>query len=698
MQCVRSETLDIGQRTLLERIARGVPLDDVLEQIVRLVESQADNMLCSIVLLDREHGCIHPGAAPSLPAAYTQALEGLPIGYEAGSCGAAAARAERVIVTDVMTHPYWRAYRHLAAAHGLRACWSTPILSPDHEVLGTFAMYYRVPRGPVDAELDWVDVATHLASIAIMRERKERTLREREQRLRLLHETVGDIIFFLGVESEQSFRFLSVNPAFARTTGLKADAVVGKTFEEVIPEPLRVHVLSKYRQALETRSSVSWDDAATLPTGLMHGEITLTPIIDERGACTHLVGTVHDVTARKQAERERRQLQAQLDQSQRLQALGTLAGAIAHDFNNILVAIVGNTALALAAARDAHLDAAPLEEVASASERAVALVRQILTFSQRHAPEREVLALGPLVEEAARLLRVGLPAGLKVQTHIADDVPAIYADATQMHQIVMNLGTNARRAMAGRSGKITVRVERESLGATHGARAPGERPLDLADGVYARLCVEDQGRGMDKATLDRIFEPFFTTKTTGQGCGLGLSVVHGIVTQHAGTISVKSEEGHGTRFCIWLPATTRSSGRRLAQAAIAPRSEKPHILLLAEDEAMVMLATLMSQRLGYRMTVSSSAAEALAAIRAQPESYDAVLSDVSLLQLSNADALAAIRRIRSDVPMAMITTSVTPSTRAVASQVHVQLAPKPRSLEDFASITRELLTQRGPRA
>src|SRR5262245_51645164 len=215
-----SEALDVGQRTLLERIAMGAPLEEMLASIVRLIEQQADDMMCSILLVDHARGCVHPGAAPSLPPSYTRALDGLPIGPEEGSCGAAAARAERVIVTDIATHPYWRPYRELALSHGLRACWSSPILSTTREVLGTFAMYYRTTRAPGDAELAWVDVATHLASIAIMRDRAERALREREARLRLLHTNVHDVIFFIAVEPDGVFRFVSVNPSFLRATGL----------------------------------------------------------------------------------------------------------------------------------------------------------------------------------------------------------------------------------------------------------------------------------------------------------------------------------------------------------------------------------------------------------------------------------------------------------------------------------------------
>ena len=574
-----SEALDVGQRTLLERIATGTPLAEMLESIVRLIEQQADDMMCSILLVDHARGCVHPGAAPSLPAAYTKALDGLPIGPEAGSCGAAASRAERVIVTDIATHPNWRRYRDLALPHGLRACWSSPILSTTREVLGTFAMYYRTTRAPSEAEIAWVDVATHLASIAIMRDRGERALREREERLRLLHTNVHDVIFFLAVEPGDVYRFLSVNPPFLQATGLPESAVIGRTIDEVIPEPSRPLVREKYAEALRLERTVRWDEVTTYPSGAKHGEVSITPIKDETGACTHLIGTVHDVTARVEAEHERLQLTAQLHQVQRLQALGTLAGGIAHDFNNILSAIVVNTEVALQQAAAAALDTEPLEAIQTASERAAALIRQILSFGQKQEPACELIALETIVTEAARLLRAGLPSSLTIATRFAADTPRVDADPTQIFQIVMNLGTNARHAMQRRAGVIEIALDRATLSPDSTAR-----PVGLADGVYARIHVTDGGHGMDAATLARIFEPFFTTRAVGQGAGLGLSVVHGIVGRHGGAVEVESEPGRGAAFHIWLPAAHRPAGRADTQSDVR-RRQPGHVVLVDGDDA-----------------------------------------------------------------------------------------------------------------
>ncbi len=228
------ETLNAGQRAVLEHLAMGAPLDRLLDEIVRLIEAQAEGMLCSILTID--HGLVRHVAAPNLPESYTRVLDGAPIGPEAGSCGAAASRRQRVIVEDISTHPFWTAYKPLALPHGLRACWSSPIFDTQGEVLGTFAMYYREPRGPSATEIGWVDVATHLAALAITRARTELELRAKEERLRAVERLrafifshINDVIFCLAVEPGDQYRFLSVNPAFTRATGLAEQQVVGKS-------------------------------------------------------------------------------------------------------------------------------------------------------------------------------------------------------------------------------------------------------------------------------------------------------------------------------------------------------------------------------------------------------------------------------------------------------------------------------------
>ncbi|HET9626373.1 MAG TPA: GAF domain-containing protein [Kofleriaceae bacterium] len=699
---------------MLERVAAGHALHDILTDIVRIIERPSSGMLCSVLLVDEARGAISHGAAPSLPAAYIEALDGLSIGPAVGSCGTAAFRKERVVVEDITTHPYWASYRQAAALSGMRACWSTPILSPDRRVIGTFAMYYREPRGPSSQELAWVDAATHLAAIAIsnahaiealrrgeaqsrnlariyamsnaiddaiarehdparlyelacrlavdfqlarlawvgvvnpanqhivavahagvaadyvssidldlsdermnrgpagvalrrqqpaishdiqrdetvfwkdaarehrlgsvavlpMRARGQATailaiyaehahafgdeaiaalstladdiafavdsartrsaLRASEQLRAMIYDCVADVVFCLAVRGAEHYRFESVNRAFSEHTGLTEGDVLGKRIEDVLPAASAARLQARCSEAVAHCHKLTWEETVRWPAGERCGEITVSPLIDASGRCTHVVGTVHDLTAHRRAEAERRDAEAKLHQAQRLQSLGTLAGGIAHDFNNILAAIHGNLDLTLDELHDHHPARETVHEVKRAAKRATDLVRQVLMFSRRTEARLERVDLRTVIEEVLVLLSPVLKHKVGVRTAFGPGVPAILGDSTQLHQVVMNLVTNAAHALgASDDGEITV-------------------GLDAAGGG-ARLTVSDNGCGMAPETLRRIYEPFFTTRRASDGTGLGLSVVHGIVKSHRGAIEVRSELGKGTTFELVFP-------------------------------------------------------------------------------------------------------------------------------------------------
>jgi len=285
------------------------------------------------------------------------------------------------------------------------------------------------------------------------------------------------------------------------------------------------------------------------PSGTKYGEVSVSPIFDASGACTHLVGTVHDITERHEAEEQRRQIETQMHEAQRLQALGTLAGGIAHDFNNLLAAIHGNLDVGLNLIEPAHPVRDLLVDVKVAAGRATDLVRRILAFGRKTEPSRELLDLRPVVAEAIDLARVTLSSGTRLERTFGADVPRVLGDATQVHQVVVNLITNAAHATDERRGTIDVTLERCVLGPDG---APGAE--DLPPGAYARLTVRDDGIGMDAETVRRAFEPFFTTKPEGKGTGLGLSVVHGVMRSHGGAVTLSSEVGKGTTFELFFPA------------------------------------------------------------------------------------------------------------------------------------------------
>jgi len=817
---------DAGQRLLLERIAYGAPLDKLLCELVRLVEQQASPMACSILLVDGEHGTVHPIAAPSLPVAYTQALEGAQIGPEAGSCGTAAFLKERVVVADIATHPYWRDYKDLALGHGLRACWSTPILTADRTVLGTFAMYYSQPREPTSIEIAWVDAATHVATIAILRDRSEQALRSSEQRYRALAHDLDERVkeltlvhhvarllqqdreidqllieeivllvppaFLLPAQCEARMRYgelEATTPGFWDTehrlseafeagghSGLLEAGYPSAAFaagEEIflaeerqlmrsVADMLsssfgRYHALRALRESEERLRAVvehtpnvaiqgydasgrvlfanqaslamfGWslesavgktldqlnfsagetarftramrEVAATgQPVGPMEFDfrhpdgrpgVLLSTVfripLGERGSC--VVCTDVDLTDYKSAqeaalaaEDARRRLEQRLIEAERLKGLGTLAGGIAHDFNNILTAVRGHTDLALLQARDNPIAHRSLQEVRSACLRATKLVQQILTFGQSKAPKREAVSLRAVVDETLGLIGSTLPAAIELRTQLAPGACSIWADATQVHQVLMNVAVNAISAMGERVGVIDVVLDHVEVEET-------PRSLDLASGRYERLRIKDQGSGMSPETLARAFDPFFTTKPIGTGTGLGLSVVHGIMKSHEGAVAVDSEVGRGTTFDLYFPASTYPPPRE-AHAVRAGEGHNEHVLYVDDDEALVVLTLRFLRRLGYRATGLSDPLEALALLRSDPRSVDVVITDANMPKLSGPDLIRELKQVHPGVRTVLVSGYLDDGLIAGAPSDEVAL--KPQTPEELAELLRRVL-------
>src|SRR5262245_8445840 len=369
-----------------------------------------------------------------------------------------------------------------------------------------------------------------------------------------------------------------------------------------------------------------------------------------RSGHEEVVATVRDITARKDAERERERLEQQLRQSQKMEAIGTLAGGIAHDFNNILTAIIGYTELLRAKhltdpeARDR------LAEISKAGARAKELVAQILTFSRRQERARTPTALGPVVAEALKLLRAAIPASVEIESAIDLDVPTVLAEPTQIHQVVMNLASNAAASTAGRAGKLKVSCQAIEVGPALAATHP-----DLHLGRYAQLTVEDNGCGMEPAVLERIFDPFFTTKRPGEGTGLGLSVVHGIVRAHDGAILVDSRPGIGTSFRLFFPTLHAVEPSRPRLKGASGRGNGEHILCVDDEPAIADLLEAQLTTLGYRITVHTAPLDALSDFLSRPQEFDAVVTDLTMPGMSGADLVERILKARPDLPVVMAT-------------------------------------------
>ncbi len=348
------------------------------------------------------------------------------------------------------------------------------------------------------------------------------------------------------------------------------------------------------------------------------------------------------------AQIEQQRLEAQLRQRQKLEALGTLAGGIAHDFNNILAAIISFTELARMESSPESEQAEYLHQVLKASQRATGLVRQILSFSRQQKQERKSLQLGPVINEALKLLRSTLPSTIDIAEEISNELPDVLADPTQVHQVVMNLCTNAGHAMKGNPGRLCVRLQVLRVNST------SKLHPELKEAEYVQLLISDTGHGMNKETLKRIFEPFFTTKAPGEGTGLGLSVVHGIIKEHDGVIAVDSEPGRGTTFEIYLPALRSVSMMETGGDEGIPTGNGERVLFVDDEVALGQVANHVLNRLGYQPSIFNSSEAAWAAIQAAPDAYDIVVTDLTMPVMTGIDLARLVLKLRPSLPIVIV--------------------------------------------
>jgi PAS domain S-box-containing protein len=415
-------------------------------------------------------------------------------------------------------------------------------------------------------------------------------------------------------------------------------------------------------------------------------------VFDDSGAPTRLFCSAIDITDRKAAEAERAALESRLQQTQKLEALGTLAGGIAHDFNNILGAILGFGEMAQQQAQADTPLRRHIDRVLQAGGRARLLVRRILDFSRSSVAERVPVHVLALVEESLAMLKPSLPTGITVSARLEAGDAAVLGDATQLYQVVMNLFSNAVQAMEAQ-GVLEIALLREDVGAPRSLRQ-GE----LAPGPHLRLDVADTGRGIPPDVLERMFDPFFTTKKVGEGTGLGLSVVHGIVADMHGAIDVSSRVGAGTRISIWLPTIgdVDRPGTRSLTGPIRTRGDGQVVMVVDDEPALVELAEELLADLGYEPVGFTSAERAIAAFQDSPDRFDAILTDETMPGLRGTELAAATRALRPELPVLLMSGNVGPGLEQLARDAGVaELLRKPLTLPELSeSLARSLRLRR----
>ena len=519
-----------------------------------------------------------------------------------------------------------------------------------------------------------------------------RELRESEERYRRIVETASEGIWLL----DASRRLAFVNPRIAQWLGVSEEAMRGRPIDDFMDaeeaERCRVALAAQIASgggALELRLR----RADGTP---MWVSLSTRPILDTAGQASGALGMLTDINERRQAEERRAALETQLRDAQKMEAIGTLAGGIAHDFNNILAAIIGNVSAARQDAAIGLSSDASLAQIERAAVRARSLVQQILTFSRMQVQQLHTQALQPVVDETLDMLRAALPAQVELRVNLPDAPVHVRADATQIQQIVMNLCTNAWHALPAGRGRIDVGLAVEDAVSAAQADAASTWPAALLEGPRAHLWISDNGSGMDEATRARVFEPFFTTKQVGHGTGLGLAVVHGIVSVHGGAIHVESAPGVGSRFDLWFPLQDAPEEAVESQhgALDAPPGAGQHVLCVDDDPAMVLMVDGLLRRAGYKVTTFEQPAAALARVRADPGAFDIVVTDFNMPEMNGMELASAIALAAPGLPIIITSGFISDEMRQQAGELRIgALLQKEYTLERLAGLVHAVLEQ-----
>jgi len=664
-------------KSILKMISSQTSLAEVLQSLCKLIEAEYPELLCSVLVLDSDGVTLRPGAAPSFPVEFSRGKDGIKIGPLAGSCGAAAYRGEPVIVADIASDPLWQDVRHLALPYGLRACWSTPIMSRAGKVLGTFAVYYREPRQPGTDHVYMIECATHLAGIAIEREHAEEELHAVETRYRALVERLPAITYIAEVGALGRWHY--VGPQIQSILGFSPEEWMANSanwINNIHPED-RDHALAAEKRFWEAGGQfraeyrmlardgrVLWfrDDAIYLQTADSQKPV--------------MQGVLYDIT-------EHKHLEEQLRQSQKMEAIGQLAGGVAHDFNNLLMIIHGHNERILKnlpASHEAHKDASEIER---AADRAAGLTRQLLAFSRKQVLQPRIIDINVVLQDVAKMLHRLLCENINLKLSTAASLWRVKVDQGQMERVILNLALNARDAMP-HGGDLTIETENVEI-----AEVADQVPV--RPGRYVLLKVSDTGTGMDQETQRHIFEPFFSTKELGKGTGLGLASVYGVIKQSGGGISFVSHLGHGTTFRVYLPQAAEEIASETQQAVPLRTSNGTETVLVVEDERDIrdIVGDYLQQN-GYTVLHAQNGREALEIARRYKGLIHLLITDIVMPELGGRELAEELRRMRPRTRV-LFTSGYLHTADTKPAEQQTAVLQKPFALNVLASKVREVL-------
>lgn len=543
---------------------------------------------------------------------------------------------------------------------------------------GKYANLWATASPLLDQEGNYVGAIESIRDISERRTAQQR-LSDKNVLLKNILDNIPHFVFW----KDRNSVFQGCNFNFAQVAGLDApEDIVGKTdFDLAWSKEESEFYRQCDQDVMESGESLLDIEEPQLQADGKKA-ILLTskvPLRNAAGEVVGILGLFADIT-------EQRALEKKLRQSQRIEAIGTLAGGIAHDFNNILTAVIGYTEFAMGGTLAGSQNQFALNEVLKATHRAKDLVQQILMFGQQVEQERTPTMIKPIIQEALELLRATIPTTIEICQEIKEGAGPVLADPTQIHQVIMNLGTNAYHAMQDTGGSLKVTLDNLHVDAELAASVP-----ELHEGAYVRLTVTDTGHGMTQDTLEHVFEPYFTTKKAGEGSGLGLSVVHGIIIGHGGAITVKATPGEGSLFTIYLPRLFNEAAREITEPENLPKGNE-RILFVDDEEALVRLGQKNLESLGYEVTAETSSVDALELFRSDPQAFDLIFTDQTMPNITGIQLSEKILIVRPDIPIILCTGFSATTSVETAKAIGIrEFIMKPLTKRDVALIIRKVL-------
>lgn len=601
-----------------------------------------------------------------------------------GPAGTSIRTGQTVIVQDIMSHPKFRPWRETALAHGFASAISLPLHNRKH-VYGVLVIL-AAEVGSFDAE-----EASHLEELtddlanrirSIHSEMVQKKVKEEQLVLaKVIHQAAEGVMTF-----DQDTRVLYLNPAWEKICGVNAGEVVGNWFDDQPCTEKNQAFFRAVKNVIKTGESIKEQFLNERSDGSRYQvEASISPVITEHSDVVRYVAVIHDITYETE-------LQDQLRTAQKMEAIATLAGGIAHDFNNILAAILNNTELVLDDLPQDHELREHLEVVYQAGGRGKDLVKQILTIGRQNIQERKPVIIEIIVKECLHLLRATLPSTIEIRTSITPNLGLVAADPSQLHQVILNICTNAADAMAEQGhGLLEITLEEATLS----SRAR-DLQAALKPGSYLKLSIRDTGHGMERDVLERVFDPFFTTKGQGKGTGLGLSVAHSIIKNHGGLLNVESVPGQGSEFHVYLPKVhcTREQPERDNTLMVAKGHEK--ILFVDDEPDLVFAGKKILEKLGYEVVADTDSRAALQSFMVRPDSFDLVITDQTMPHMTGEMLAKEMLKIRPDVPIILCSGNglfdSTGISMAKARAIGIrEFMQKPYERSEMSQLIRQLL-------